>query len=172
VSGDIQSGLHGLVVFRLAGQGFALPVEAVAEVVPIAELGRPPQMPAAVEGILNLAGRAVPVLRLDRLLGMADGRYGLAASILVMRGARPVGLLVEHVDGVRNVGDLQFLPVAAADSFNGCVVAELVAEPVGSAALWHLLSWDRLLLEEERRRLGDFAAREQERLAESWGAAP
>ena len=168
MSGDIQSGLHGLVAFRLGGLAFAVPVEAVAEVVPIARLGRPPHMPAAVEGILNLAGRAVPVLRLDRLLGLADGRYGLNASILVMRGSRPVGLLVEHVDAVVNAGDLQVLPVAAAESFNGCVIAELAH----GAGVRHLLSWDHLLLEEERRRLGEFAAREQERLAESWGAQP
>ena len=168
MNGDTQSGLHGLVAFRLAGQGFALPVEAVAEVVPIAQLGRPPQMPAAVEGVLNLGGRAVPVLRLDRLLGVAEGRYGLNASILIMRGARPVGLLVEHVDGVVTAGELQVLPVAEGDSFNGCVVAELA----DAAGLRHLLSWDRLLLEEERRRLGEFARRAEERLADSWGAAP
>ncbi len=168
MSGESQSGLHGLVAFRLVGQPFALPVEAVAEVVPIAELGHPPQMPAAVEGVLNLAGKAVPVLRLDHLLGLAGGRYGLDASILVMRGARSVGLLVGHVDGVVNADSLQVLPVAETDSFNGCVVAELAS----AAGLRHLLSWDRLLLEEERRRLDEFAARAQERLAESRDAAP
>lgn len=168
MSGDIQSGLHGLVAFRLGERGFALPVDDVAEVVPIARLGRPPQMPAAVEGILNLAGQAVPVLRLDRLLGLAEGHYGLSASILVMRGRRTLGLLVERVDRVLGAADLQVLPVAAADSFNGCVAAELAQ----GGDLRHLLSWDRLLLEQERQRLEDFAVREQDRLAGSRGAPP
>ena len=160
-----HSNLHGLVAFRLAGARFALPVEAVAEVVPVAALGRPPELPAVVEGLLNLAGEAVPVLRLDRLLGLADGRYGLGASILVLKGLPLTALLVEHVDAVLAAADLAVLPVAADRSFNGCVAAQLEA---GDAVL-HLLVPERLLLEEERRRLAAFTERMQARLTESWG---
>lgn len=143
----------------------ALPVEAVAEVVPIADLGRPPHLPEVVEGILNLAGTAVPVLRLDRLLGLPDGQYGLYSSILVMKGKTPCALLVEHVDGVFAAAEVVVLPVAGERSFNGCIIAQL--ERAGT--ILHLLAAERLLLEEERRRLAVFTEREQLRLAEAWG---
>ena len=35
----------------------------------MAELATPPGLPAALEGVLNLAGVAIPVLRLDRCSG-------------------------------------------------------------------------------------------------------
>ncbi|HSV30141.1 MAG TPA: chemotaxis protein CheW, partial [Candidatus Omnitrophota bacterium] len=95
--------LDSVVIFRLGGEAFGMPVEAVREVVPIAWLAKPPQLPSLVEGILNLGGIAVPVLKLDQVLGLAGARYGLDASILIMKGDAPLGLLVEHVDGVRRL---------------------------------------------------------------------
>jgi purine-binding chemotaxis protein CheW len=155
--------LHSLVIFRLGGQPFAIPVETVSEVVPYAWLATPPRMPSFVQGILNLGGVAVPVLRLDRLLGMPSATIGLDASILVMKtGGAPLGLLVEHVDGVQAASEFQSLPVDVRQSFQGCLAAQL-AGPLGDV---HLVSWQKILLEEERQRLGDFQRRAQERLAE------
>lgn len=154
------SDLEGLIVFRLGGDLLALPVEVVAEVVPYAWLARPPQMPAAVEGVLDLGGRAITVLRLDRLLRREGGEPGLEASILIMRGAG-FGLLVDHVERVRSVSGAIVLPVVPERSFNGCLAGEVMID--GSAV--HLLHWPRLLLEEERRRLADFQAQADARLA-------
>lgn len=168
MNGSVHSDLHGLIVFRLGGLDLALPVEAVREVVPVARLARPLEMPKAVEGILDLAGSAVLVLRLDRLLGLDDCRYCVDSSILILRGPPPLGLLVEHVEAVRPAADFQILPVAAEASFNGCVTAQLAS---GRAPL-HLLSPARLLLEEERARLADFAARAQARRSATAEPAP
>lgn len=166
-SGEI---LDSLVFFRLGGQSLALPVDSVAEVVPIAWLDRPPQMPPVVEGILNLGGVAVPVLRLDRMLGLGPARFGLDASILIMKGsAGPLGLQVEHVDGVRRAAGFSTAAVEPAQSFNGCIAGQVV-EQGATAAL--LLSWPRLMLEEERVRLADFQARAQARLADLGEAVP
>ncbi|CAA7624915.1 chemotaxis protein CheW [Magnetospirillum sp. SS-4] len=156
--------LAGVVTFRLCGQTFGLAVGDVREVVPVAWLDRPPRMPGIVQGVLNLAGTAIPVLRLDRLLGLEDGRYGIDASILVMRDsgdARPLGLLVEHVDGVRAAEAFSPLGMPEAQSFNGCVVDQLAAD----GGMAYLLSWRNVLLAEERARLADFQACAQERLA-------
>lgn len=155
--------LHSFVIFRLGGQIFAIPVEAVSEVVPYAWLSKPPRMPAFIQGILNLGGAAVAVLRLDRLLGMPSATIGLDASILIMKTtAAPLGLLVEHVDGVQPAAEFQVMTVDDRQSFQGCLAAQLDG-PLGSV---HLVSWEKLLLEEERQRLDDFQRRAQERLAE------
>lgn len=155
--------LHSLVVFQVGGDSFAMPVDAVAEVVPIAWLARPPHMPAIVYGILNLGGVAIPVLRSDRLLGMADSAFGLDASILVMKGGSvPLGLLVGHIEGVRPASVFQVMPLADRQSFQGCLAAELD----GPGGTIHLVAWDKVLLEEERLRLDQFQRQTQDRLAD------
>jgi len=166
VSAAIPSIPQTLVTFRLGGEGFALPVDDVREVVPIALLARPPHLPPMIEGILNLRGVAVPVLRLDRLLGRADIAFGLEASILIMRDQPPLGLLVGPVDAVSGAERFQLMPLEADQSFNGLLAGELIS-PNTSA---HLLSWPNLLLEAERARLAEFCARAQTRLAEPWEA--
>lgn len=117
---DAVDELHSLVIFRLDGQIFAVPVDAVREVVPYAWLAQPPRMPAFVQGVLNLGGTAVPVLRLDHLLGLARGTIGLGASILIMKttGA-PLGLLVEHVDGVQPVAAMRPMPMESGTPSRG-----------------------------------------------------
>jgi len=157
--------VSGIVVFRLAGQGFGLPVDDVREVVPVAWLDRPPHLSSMVEGILNLGGQAVAVLRLDRLLGLEGGRHGLDASILIMRpraAEGAFGLLVEHVDGVRDFGDFAAMDLPGGQSFNDCLTDVL---DLGGRAV-NLLAWDRVLLEQERDKLAEFQARAQTRLAE------
>ena len=158
--------LSGVIAFRLCGQGFGLPVDRVREVVPIAWLDRPPHLPSLVQGILNLGGQAVPVLRLDRLLGLGDGAFGLDASILVMRpgdgASAPLGLLVEHVDAVRPAEAFSPMGMAPEQSFNGCLADALERD----GQVVHLLSWERLLLAQERERLNEFQAMAQARLAD------
>lgn len=159
----VQLDLHSLVVFRTGEEIFAIPVEFVAEVVPNAWLERPPQMSSIVQGVLNLGGTALAVLRSDRLLGIDEARFGLDSSILVMKGGKmPLGLLVGHVEGVRPAASFQVMPLANAQSFQGCLAAEL-AGPGGAV---HLVAWDKVLLEEERVRLDDFQRRTQARLAD------
>ncbi|EME69361.1 chemotaxis signal transduction protein [Paramagnetospirillum caucaseum] len=168
----VPANISGVVMFHLAGQGFGLPVEEVREVVPVAWLDRPPNLSAMVEGILNLGGQAVPVLRLARLLGLPAGApYGLDASILVMRPRAAeggLGLLVEHVDGVREIGDFTVMGLPAGQSFNDCLAE--VLERDGRAL--NLLDWDRILLEQERERLAEFQVRAQARLAELTDSGP
>lgn len=159
--------IHSAVIFRLSGQLFAIPVADVREVVPYAWLEQPPRMPAFVQGVLNLGGLAVPVLRLDRLLGMPAARIGLDASILIMKaGDSPLGLLVEHVEGVRSAAAFHITPLDDRHSFQGCMVGQLT-DAAGLAA--HVLSWPRVLLAEENLRLEQFRHGAQERLADLAG---
>lgn len=164
-----EQDLHSLVVFRLGRDGFALPVETVSEVVPLAWLARPPNMPSFVSGILNLGGIAVPVLRTDILLGVSEAAFGLESSILIMKGgAGPLGLLVSHVEGVRPASAWDRLPVAAEHSFHGCVSARLEGPQEGL----HLIAWEQVLLREERLRLDEFQRQTQARLEELVDLAP
>jgi purine-binding chemotaxis protein CheW len=152
------------VVFYLAGQAAALPLEEVERIIPMAHLARPHGLPAALEGILNLGGRAVPVLRLDRLLGLPLERPGLYSLLILLKdiASTRVGLLVDRVSDILSVPEGDRLPVAEQHSFNGCATAII---PARGAAI-HLLSGARILLEQERASLAEFQTIAQRRIEE------
>jgi len=148
-------------LFDLAGQRFGLRLDSVSEVVPMAALSRPPAMPSILEGFLNLRGAAVPVVRTAALLGLPQDPLDLHTTLVIARARElPLALLVDRVAGIISLRPEDLLPIAASDSFNGCVDGRLtMAERTA-----HVLSLDRLLLEKERQILAQFHAAEDQRL--------
>ena len=155
-----------LVVFHLAGQIAALPLENVERIASMAQLARPPGLPSPLEGILNWAGKAVPVVRLDHLLQLPEQRPGLYSMLILLKGAPDdqIALLVDRVTEIVSVPDSALLPVGEQDSFNACTEA---AVPVRGQVV-HLLSPTRILLEKERESLSEYQAIAQRRLL-GWG---
>ena len=103
--GDGDAGPHQkeperLLLFQAGPKTFAVPANSVREVVPFRRPTRLPGAPSHVLGIVNMRGTVVTVIDLARRLGLdaqpSEGR----CIVLVNRGARPVGLVV---DGVRDV---------------------------------------------------------------------
>ena len=129
----------------------------------MAQLARPPGLPALLEGFLNLRGEAVPVVRLRRLFGLPEASPGLYTPMVVLKGREgPLALLVDEVSGVLSASEEAGLPVQEGHAFNDCVEAEVVLD--GRAV--HLLSTDRLLLEQERRRIAELQVVAQRRLSD------
>ena len=86
------------LTFRVEAGHYALPAEAVAEVVRLPALARLPQAPAGLLGIGNLRGTALPVASARALLGRAEAPAPLAtARAIVLRGESPVALAVDGV---------------------------------------------------------------------------
>ena len=107
-----------LVVFRVAGEAYALPVSAVREVVGSAARRRLPSPPAPwVVGVASVRGELMPVV--DLALRMGGARPGEEAQVLVVvthRG-RTVALAVEDVDRIVEVpGRLPRAPAYAGDA--------------------------------------------------------
>lgn len=65
-----------MVGFFLGAQEFAVPTEAVQEVIKFSTPTRLPAAPSFVAGIVNLRGRVTPLVRLRELLGVPDGGDG------------------------------------------------------------------------------------------------
>lgn len=170
VSINITEGIkRQYLVFEISEEVFALPVDAVAEVLPMVTLVPVPSQPPFVQGFLDWQdGTApLPVLRLDILLRLNRSTEvpGLHTPILALRGANAFGLLVERVREL-----VLAVPQASngeatmqQNSFNGCVSGLLPLAESGKSA--SLLSVERLLLVEERERLDAFAAMAEERRA-------
>ena len=91
------------VVFRVAGERFALPLAAVREVVvPQPPFARVPRSSEAVRGVMNLRGRVVAVVDLAALVGLAAQPLASGAGhVLILElGKRSLGVLIGGVLGV------------------------------------------------------------------------
>lgn len=153
---------RSFVVFQFGSKLGAVPLEAVERIVPMAELARPPGLPAPLEGILNLGGAPVPVLRLDRLLQLPEKRPGLYSMLVLLKGEarKQVAMLVDRVSEILHVAHEEVLPVEPEDSFNACVEATITKPD----HVIHVLSPARILLEKEHESLAAFRAIETIRL--------
>ena len=99
------------VIFRLGGEGYALEVMRVQEVLDIKSLTQVPGGPKSLRGVLNLRGKVVPVydLRVPFELPL-DGEAGKTPSVLMVESnvgndVHVTGLLVDRVSDV-----LEFSP--------------------------------------------------------------
>jgi chemotaxis signal transduction protein len=115
-----------VVVVRLGGSRYALPMAAVAEVGRPPALTRVPGLPAWVGGVANWRGRVLAVLDLRPLLAAATGDAGRQARLAVLnRNGVPVGLLTEGVEGTQLLDpdqvepSLSHLPGSAAELLVG-----------------------------------------------------
>lgn len=159
-----------ILVFRAGGQLLALALDQVREIFSYCALSCPPAMPAVLQGLLNLGGESVPVVRLTRLLGLPDDVPGLYSPMILVSTAD--SLFAFQAEAVCEVSR----PPAAAWCdlprgqvvFNGCVTAE-VRCTTGNA---HLVNPSRLLLRREREAVMEFADTENRRMRDLAGARP
>jgi purine-binding chemotaxis protein CheW len=118
------------VVFRVRGERYALPLEAVREVVvPQPPFARVPRSSDAVRGVMNLRGRVVAVVDLAALMGLEPQPLDPARThVLILDGGkRAVGLLIGGVVGVE--------PLAPPPDAAGGVVRGVSQGRVGAVTL-------------------------------------
>jgi purine-binding chemotaxis protein CheW len=156
-----------LLVFYVGGQLAALPLENVKRIASMVQLARPPGLPSPLEGILNLGGTAVPVVRLDRLLRRPAQEVGLYSMLIILKDSSGAGfaLLVERTSEVISVTCDELLKLDQEDSFNACAEASFLLR--GETV--PLLSPQRILLEKEKLALSEFQILAQQRVSE-WRA--
>jgi purine-binding chemotaxis protein CheW len=151
-----------VVVFRVADQTYGISLDAVLEILPMAALTRPPGLPSVLCGFLNLGGTAVPVVNLAGLFDLAASAPGMYTPLLLLRCAgQTLALLADSVQGIASIDRSATLPLQENVCFNDCAEGLVTAGETNIV----LLSCQRLLHEEERRRIGELTAIEQTRLA-------
>jgi len=93
-----------LVVFKLADEMYGVHVLAVEEIIRYQEVTSIPHAPPAVEGVINLRGRIIPVLDLRKRFGLPPAERAKGTRIVVVEASGlTVGLVVDAVDEVRNL---------------------------------------------------------------------
>jgi purine-binding chemotaxis protein CheW len=150
-----------LVSFALGDQAYALPLAAVQEILPMAQLTRPPGLPSVLEGFLNLRGRAAAVINLSRLFGLPATPVGLYTPLLILRDLDfPLALLVDRVTGLTSISEDSIARLGENYTSNDC--AEGVTMTDESVLV--MLSVDRILFGRERSCLAELQATEQARV--------
>jgi chemotaxis signal transduction protein len=100
-----------VVVVRLAGSRYALPMATVAEVGRPPALTRVPGLPEWVAGVANWRGRVLGVIDLRPLLGGGGGPLDRRSRLVVLTHAGvTVGLLSEGVEGTTDLGPADMEP--------------------------------------------------------------
>lgn len=104
-----------LVIFELAGQLYALPIQETQEIIRMTEITRVPNTREFVEGIINLRGSVVPVINLNRRLGLPAGAYDDSTRIIVVEyNGQKVGMIVDNVHEVGSYSEEEIEPPAVA----------------------------------------------------------
>ena len=125
--GDSNKDHQSLVLFRIEGQRHALPLSAVERVIRAVAVTPAPEEPAFVLGLMNMAGRVLPVVSLRACLGLPNRPIRPEDQFVIARTSRlTMGLVVDEVLGL-NTGDVAHT-VAVKDTLPGgaCHVHGLV----------------------------------------------
>jgi purine-binding chemotaxis protein CheW len=98
-----------IIVLELAGSTYALPADAVREIVRLPTVTRVPGLPTFVAGLANVRGRVLCVLDLRPLLGLDQPRGD--RLVIIERDGVTAGLVVDAArDLVERDGSLEPLP--------------------------------------------------------------
>lgn len=103
------------LTFRLGSESYGIDVMAVQEIIRFESITTVPQLPSHVRGVINLRGRIVPVVDLLIRFGFPRAQDGERTCVVVVqvttrRGLVPMGLLVDAVEEVLNVGKNDVAP--------------------------------------------------------------
>jgi purine-binding chemotaxis protein CheW len=104
---------HRFMTFFLNDRAYGIPLQHVAEITPFRGLNKLPHMPRAVEGILDLRGRVVPVVNLRLRMSLPPLDPSKVGTILVLDLAgTATGLLVDAVDAVVSIAQEDLVPAS------------------------------------------------------------
>lgn len=138
-----------LVIFELSGEEFGVEIMQVSEIIPVSRITRIPQAPECVKGLINLRGKIVVVIDLNKRLGFSSKETdSLSRIIIVEVKGTVIGMLVN------SVSEIMRLPLSSIEPTPEMIKSKINAEyltGVGKAGnrLLILLNLARVLGEEE-----------------------
>ncbi len=94
------------LTFRVADQTYGLPVTNVVRIIEMVTITQLPDMLETIQGIINLQGKAVPVMDLRHRFGLAHKAYGLHTPIILANisdNDHMLGLIVDAVEDVLEI---------------------------------------------------------------------
>lgn len=112
---DINEKNIQLVVFKLVGEEYALPIEQIKEVVLTPKISKIPQTPDYIKGVANIRGNVISILDLELKFGLSsktNSQTGDVAenlsgnyTLVIESEAYKIGILVKEVPNTLTVGE-------------------------------------------------------------------
>jgi purine-binding chemotaxis protein CheW len=99
------------LTFCLDNEEYGLEILRVQEIKGYSKITPLPNTPPEVKGVMNLRGAVVPIIDLRTRFGLRQAEYTRFTVIIVVTvGAKVVGLVVDAVSDVLNVGAKEVVP--------------------------------------------------------------
>lgn len=118
-----------LVTFRLGSENYAVPVWRVKEIIRPIDTFPVPGMSGSVEGVINLRGEIIPVIRINEVLGVRsvdDSLDGRRRRIIILDAAGGgFGFGVDEVMEVARVSSEDVQPAPETGCGKQCGIAVL-----------------------------------------------
>jgi purine-binding chemotaxis protein CheW len=111
-----QANHQQLVVFTLGAEHYALPIQAVNEIIRYSEPRSVASRTDWVRGVISLRGRIVPVYDVATRLGVTSELTEQSKIVIVEAGAETAGVIVDSVEEVLTVTTDQLEPAPGADA--------------------------------------------------------
>ena len=111
-----QANHQQLVVFTLGAEHYALPIQAVNEIIRYAEPRSVASRTEWVRGVISLRGRIVPVYDVATRLGLTSALTEQSKIVIVEAGAETAGVIVDSVEEVLTVSRDQLEEAPGADA--------------------------------------------------------
>jgi purine-binding chemotaxis protein CheW len=100
-----------IVGFRIGNETYGVRISAVREIVRVPEITAIPSAPEAVEGVINLRGKIVPVMDLRKRFGQRELQPNKKNRILVVElEGKLVGLIVNAASEVLKIPPADIAP--------------------------------------------------------------
>ncbi|WZP00222.1 chemotaxis protein CheW [Isosphaeraceae bacterium EP7] len=107
--------IRQLVGFRLDGADYALAITTIREIILMKPITRLPQVPAWIEGLINLRGTVIPLVNLRKRFGLDGLPFDdETRTIVVSVHDKTIGFIVDEVTQVVRIAadQVQPLPIA------------------------------------------------------------
>jgi purine-binding chemotaxis protein CheW len=138
------------LTFKLANEECGVEILKVRETIQAPDITTVPQMPVYMKGVINLRGKAIPVVDLRLKFGLEEIEYAEQTCIIVVDVGQEIGIIVDTAPEALDVpGENIEPPLSAGDAAGSSFI--LGIGKVGGAARI-LLDIDKVMTADE---LGD-----------------
>jgi purine-binding chemotaxis protein CheW len=122
-----QLSLERFVVFELDAEEYAVPILTVTEVVPYTEIIPVPGAPAYILGLINLRGKVVPVIDLEKRFSLPRSNAARPGHIMIAESEQKLlfGIVVDYVREVLKVPHDVLKP--APEAIKSSIAAEYIS---------------------------------------------
>ncbi len=104
--------IRQFVGFRLDREDYAIEITRIREIILMKPITRLPQVPDAIEGLINLRGSVIPIVNLRKRFGLPARPFDdETRTIVVTVQDRTVGCIVDEVTEVMRISGDQVQPV-------------------------------------------------------------